>query len=76
MNHASVPNNLREFRLKAGLRQIDVAEHLGFSSSDRISHWENGQAYPSVPNLAKLCVLYGTSLQEIYPDLTIMIAMR
>lgn len=36
-----IKNNLKEFRLKAGLLQKDVAVKLNISDSqDRICHWE------------------------------------
>lgn len=52
------PNRLREHRLKAGLTQKQVAEKLGLKCEDRLSHWERGQAMPSVRNLFKLCEIY------------------
>lgn len=64
-----LPNSLREYRTNLGLRQIDVARKLGFTSADRISHWENGVAYPSVENLAKLCLIYNTCFHQLYGKL-------
>ncbi len=59
-------NKLKEHRLKASLRQIDVATAMGFISSDRISNWEKGRAYPSVENLFKLARIYGVLVEELY----------
>ena len=61
-----IPNNLKEYRLKAGLTQKDLAAELGFKSEDRISHWEKGQAYPSVPNLLKIEKIFGVLARDIY----------
>lgn len=64
------PNTLREHRLKRNLKQKEVAKELGLGNSDdRISHWERGQALPSIPNLFKLCRIYDTNPKDIYPDL-------
>ena len=63
------PNNLREYRLKAGLRQSDVASRLGLDCADRLSRWENGKAAPSIVNLFKLAALYGAPAEKLYAEL-------
>ena len=63
------PNNLRAHRIKAGLRQLDVARALGLESTDRISRWENGSAVPHILNLFKLARLYGTQPEKLYVEL-------
>ena len=63
-----IPNALREYRQKAGLRQLDVAEKLGFSTTDRISRWEQGLTFPHVVNLFKLSMLYKTTPQDLYGE--------
>lgn len=50
--------------------QKQVANHLGFTSTDRISLWERGLAYPSVPNFIQLLELYKVTPDEIYPRKT------
>ena len=45
-----VPNNLKEYRLKAGLTQKQIAEMLGMQCEDRLSDWERGSDMPSVKN--------------------------
>ncbi len=62
-------NNLKRLRKEAGLRQIDIAERLGHTSADRVSHWEKGLAVPGLINLFKLSIIYGTSPQELYAEL-------
>jgi transcriptional regulator with XRE-family HTH domain len=69
----TVPNMLRFYRKQAGLRQVDVAAKLGFTSYDRISHWENGTAFPCVTNLFRLAALYKTTPQELYGEFCKMI---
>lgn len=74
MNQDTITNNLKSFRKKLGLRQVDVATMLGHASSDRISHWEKGLSVPGLVNLFKLAVIYKTSPQELYGDLHASIA--
>lgn len=59
---------LRHYRKQAGLRQVDVAAKLGLVSSDRISHWEKGQSFPSVTNLFKLSAIYKVPTEELYSE--------
>src|ERR1022692_308894 len=63
-----IPNMLRFYRKQAGLRQVDVAAKLGFTSYDRISHWEKGSAFPNVTNLFRLAALYKVPAQELYAE--------
>jgi transcriptional regulator with XRE-family HTH domain len=63
-------NMLKQKREGFGLRQQDVATALGLEPSDaRISLWEHGTSAPSLTNLLKLCALYNTTVQDIYPYL-------
>ncbi|GAA4461841.1 hypothetical protein GCM10023093_07310 [Nemorincola caseinilytica] len=64
----TIPNTLREHRQKKYLAQIDIAARLGFRSSDRISRWEAGKTYPSLPNALRLANLLGAPIEELYPD--------
>ncbi len=63
-----ITNNLKEFRTEVGLRQLDVACRLGFISTERISKWEKGLAFPSMFNLFKLAVIYNKLPHELYPE--------
>lgn len=69
MNTKPIANNLREYRTRVGLRQIDVAERLGLDYADRLSRWENGLNLPSIMNLFKLSILYKTSPERLYSEL-------
>jgi transcriptional regulator with XRE-family HTH domain len=64
-----IPNSLRSYRKQAGLRQVDVAAKLGFTSYERISHWENGLAFPSVTNLFRIAALYHVPPHELYAEI-------
>jgi transcriptional regulator with XRE-family HTH domain len=64
-----IPNTLRDCRKRAGLRQMDVANRLGFHSIDRIIKWEKGRTYPHLRNFFKLCKLYGVKPEQVYGEL-------
>lgn len=73
-----IPNSLKEYRLKAGLLQIQVAEMLNLLSSDRISRWEHGLSMPDSINLFRLARIYNAFPHELYRDIysTIMSGMN
>lgn len=62
-------NRIRELRTVAHLRQCDLAELLHLDCEDRLSHWENGKALPSVVNLFRLSKLLKVLPHELYPNL-------
>jgi DNA-binding XRE family transcriptional regulator len=62
----NIQNSLREFRLKAGLTQQQVADAIGANHVERICHWEKGRNAPGVECLMKLCQLYKTSIDQLY----------
>lgn len=63
-----IPNNLKKYRLKAGLTQKQVGQLLQLQCEDRLSHWERGQTMPSVKNLLRLCDIYKITPREIYEN--------
>lgn len=65
----SIPNRLLFYRELHRLLQTDVAQALGLASTDRISRWEQGQAFPHLLNLFKLAHLYRVAPQDLYPEL-------
>lgn len=54
---------LREFRIKSGLRQIDVANALGFPQSV-VSKYEVGERRLDLLEIKQLCDLFGISLLD------------
>ena len=64
-----VPNNLKEYRLKVGLTQKQVATKLGFSNEVAICHWEQGKNIPNLINLSRLCALYEVTPMELFREL-------
>jgi transcriptional regulator with XRE-family HTH domain len=65
-----IPNNLKEYRLKAGLTQKQVAEKLGFTNEVSLCHWEQGKNIPNLMNLIKLSILYKTQISNLYIELS------
>lgn len=59
----SVSNLLRGLRMSAGLRQIDVADHLGVPQSF-VSKYESGERRLDIVEIRSLCKLFGISLTE------------
>ena len=60
---------LREYREKAGLRQVDVAKKLNVDQA-AVSKWENGENQISRKYHRKLARLYGVSVDELFSDNT------
>lgn len=60
--------NLREYREKAGLRQVDVAKKLNVDQT-AISKWESGDNRISRKYHKKLAKLYGMTVDELLSDL-------
>lgn len=51
---------LKAARVNAGYTQKDAAEKLGVSNAT-LCNWENGTSYPNIPQVEKICELYGVS---------------
>ncbi|OJW96301.1 MAG: hypothetical protein BGO70_01060 [Bacteroidetes bacterium 43-93] len=62
----TIQNSLRHYRGLRGLNQKQVADYLGFKSTDRICRWEKGLAYPSVKNLFWISEALQASIKELY----------
>jgi len=62
------PNRLRVIRLNAGYQQQHVARMLGHKDTVSLCQWENENTMPNGTNLIKLCVLYSSTPQELYPE--------
>ena len=59
------PNQIREYRLKAGLSQRKLATALG-RGRNAVSSWERGLTLPSVPRLMKMAKVLGTLAESLY----------
>lgn len=56
---------LRERRMMAGLRQIDVAKKMNVAQAS-VSKWESGETKPSRKYHKKLAKLYKCSVEELF----------
>lgn len=56
-------------RMKAGLRQIDIARALGVSES-LIAYWETGRKRPKPEHIAVLADMLKTDPRELFPEVS------
>lgn len=56
--------NIKNCRIKMGLKQTDLAEKL-FVSSQAISKWESGQNIPDTANLCELADIFSTTVDKL-----------
>lgn len=56
---------INQLRKDNNLRVIDVAEYMGFESTQAVYKWENGESLPTVDNLYALSRLLHTSVDDI-----------
>jgi len=63
-----IPNMLRFLSKTGRITSSRCCRKAWFTSYDRISHWENGLAFPSVTNLFRLSALYNVPAQELYGE--------
>ena len=59
---------IRQFRLKAGLTQEQLAERLGITAQS-VSKWENAVAMPDITMLPLIAEVFGVSIDDLF-DLT------
>ena len=62
---STISDRIKEYRLKKGMTQQEVAEALGESSGRVIYHWEKGSGRPDCEKIAKLCDLLDVSADEL-----------
>ena len=64
---ADIPNNVRNARLLAGMRQQDLAEKIGLSQQqvDKIEHGQRTLDFPTAIRVAKAT---GVTLDELAKD--------
>lgn len=61
-------HSLRKHRKIMGYTLRDVAYRLNLKSTNRISRWEQGTAFPSVKNLLMLSIVYRTLSDQLYEE--------
>lgn len=59
------PNQIREYRLRAGLTQKQLGKLLG-KGRHIISSWERGRTLPSLPNVLRLARALNTLTESLY----------
>lgn len=63
---SKLTNKLKAARESAGLTQMEVADKLGYSTSQFISNWERGLSAPPLKVIKSLAGLYGIPMEEIF----------
>lgn len=58
---------LKQARMKAGLKQEELAQKIGVSRQT-VSNWENDRSYPDLGSAVKLSNLYRISMDELLKD--------
>ena len=53
----NIKNRLKDLRIERNLRQIDMAEQIGFTQPT-IAQWENGSRLPTLENLVLLAKFF------------------
>lgn len=56
--------SLKAARVNAGFSQKEAADLLQISNKT-LSNWENGDTFPSVEKIERLCALYKVSYDDI-----------
>lgn len=56
---------IKDFRVKVGLKQEELAVQLGKSKSV-ISNWERGDNMPDVVSVEKMCNIFGITPNDFY----------
>ena len=62
-------SELKTLRVKAGLKQKEVASKLGYTSPQFISNWERGISSPPVKSLKQLAEIYNTNPDSLFKKL-------
>lgn len=60
-------NSIKTARIKAKMKQEDVAQKLNVSQG-AVSMWETGASDPSVAKLTRLAALFGCTVDELIVD--------
>lgn len=57
-------NNIKKYRLNAGMKQIELCNILGISQG-ALSGWENGRYEPDIKSLSKMAELFDITVDEL-----------
>lgn len=56
---------LRQIREEKGIKVKEVAEYMGFLSTQAIYKWEKGKCFPQADNLIALALLYDVNPADL-----------
>ena len=59
--------NIKNYRLKVGLTQAELAERMGVHQT-AIAQWEKGQAAPTASKLPLLATVLSCSISDLFDD--------
>lgn len=62
-------NRIREFRLRIGFSQKQLAMRAGAFDLKRLSHYERGDLIPSLPHAMRLAVVLQEEVESIFHGL-------
>jgi transcriptional regulator with XRE-family HTH domain len=62
------PNEIRRYRLQAGLSQKKLGKLVG-KGRNLISTWERGHSLPTLKNAIRLATALGTLVESLFYDL-------
>ena len=57
-------DSIREFRVRQGMSQQELAEELGVSSV-AVSKWERGQTQPGIQALTQMADIFGVTVDDL-----------
>ena len=69
VQHTMRTTRLRKLRKFANLTQREVARLVGYTSQRAYSEMESGQKRPALGTALACCILFGASLEELFPTL-------
>lgn len=69
------PNKIREFRLRAGLSQRDLAGRLNIARNT-LSTWECGLVLPDLPTGLRLAKALGAMTEALFEDVACIVKDR
>lgn len=72
---AKFPNRIREFRIRAGWNQRELAGKIAVPRSTMAS-WERGQFLPALPAAIQLAKALGTFVEALYQDAVTILRPR
>ena len=65
MKDCEIQNRLKDFRVKQGLSQEDLADELGISRQSIIA-LEQGKYLPSLPLVVSMCQFFNSAFEDIF----------